>query len=83
MPQITITADGKQLLVPNTPIRSTNQNGYTDLTHYQVYGPLKANTKIEAKSDVPGVQITVSPITDGRATMRCNYLGKEKIFLIN
>ena len=83
VPQITITADGKQLLVPNTPIRSTNQNGYTDLTHYQVYGPLKANTKIEAKSDVPGVQITVSPITDGRATVRCNYLGKEKIFLIN
>ena len=84
VPQITIKCDGKQLQIPDLPIRSTNQNGYTDLTHYQVYGPLKNNSKLEVTSDAPaGVQITVSPITDGRATVKCVYRGKEKIFLIN
>ena len=84
VPQITIKCDGKQLQIPDLPIRSTNQNGYTDLTHYQVYVPLKNNSKLEVTSDAPaGVQITVSPITDGRATVKCVYRGKEKIFLIN
>ena len=83
VPQITIKADGKQLLIPSLPIRTTNQNGYTDLTHYQVYAPLKAGSKLEASANVPGVQIRVSPVAEGRATVRCVYQGKEKIFLIN
>ena len=83
IPQITIKADGKQLAVPELPIRSTNLNGYTDLTHYQVYGPLKASSKIEATSNVPGVQITVSPITEGRATVKATWQGLAKVFLIN
>ena len=84
VPQITIKCDGKELQIPALPIRSTNQNGYTDLTHYQVYGPLKSNSKLEVTSNAPaGVQITVSPITEGRATVKCVFKGKEKIFLIN
>ena len=83
VPQITIKADGKQLAIPTLPIRTTNGNGYTDLIRYQVYGPLKANTKLEATSNVPGVQVSVSPISEGRATVKAVYRGKEKIFLIN
>jgi hypothetical protein len=83
VPQVTITADGKKLNIPATPIRSTNQNGYTDLIRYQVYGPLKASTKLAATSDVPGVKFQISPVTDGRATVKATYQGKEKIFLIN
>ena len=84
VPQITIKCDGKELQIPALPIRSTNLNGYTDLTHYQVYGPLKNNSKLEVTSNAPaGVQITVSPIIEGRATVKCVYKGKEKIFLIN
>ena len=83
VPQITIKVNGKQLLIPDTPIRTTNQNGYTDLTRYQVYAPLNGNNVIEAYSNVPGVQVTTSPVTDGRATVRCKWQGKEKIFLIN
>ena len=83
VPQITIKVNGKQLLIPDTPIRTTNQNGYTDLTRYQVYAPLDDNNVIEAYSNVPGVQTTTSPVTDGRATVKCTYKGKEKIFLIN
>ena len=84
VPQITIKCDGKQLQIPAQPIRSTNQNGYTDLTRYQVYGPLKNDSKLEVTSNAPdGVQISVSPITEGRATVKCVFKGKEKIFLIN
>jgi hypothetical protein len=84
VPKVTITADGKQLNIPDTPVRSTNQNGYTDLTRYQLYAPLKANTKIKATSDVPsGVKFQISPVIEGRATVKATYKGKEKIYLIN
>ena len=83
VPQVTITADGKRLAIPTDPIRTTNANGYTDLTHYQVYAPLKAGSQLKAEADVPGVEITVSPIVEGRATVKCVYQGKEKIYLIN
>ena len=83
VPQITIMADGKRLAIPAEPIRTTNANGYTDLTHYQVYAPLKAGSQLKAEADVPGVEITVSPIVEGRATVKCVYQGKEKIYLIN
>lgn len=83
VPQVSITADGKSLKVPSEPIRTTNQNGYTDLTRYQVYAPLKTGSVLKATANVPGVQITISPITEGRATVKCVYQGKEKIYLVN
>ncbi|MBP5764391.1 MAG: hypothetical protein J6W47_04710, partial [Bacteroidales bacterium] len=79
----TITADGQKLNIPATPIRFTNQNGYSDQIRYQVYGPLKAGTKLEAKADVPGVKCEISQIVEGRATVKATYNGKTKIFLIN
>ena len=83
VPQITITADGKRLQIPDTPIRSTNQNGYTDAIRYQVYAPLTSTTRLQATSPHPDVKIQVGTVTDGRATIRCTYKGKEKIFLVN
>jgi hypothetical protein len=83
VPQFTITADGQKLNIPATPIRFNNQNGYADQIRYQVYGPLKANTKLEAKADVPGVKCEISPIVEGRATVKATYNGQTKIFLIN
>ena len=83
VPQVTITTDGKRLVIPADPIRTTNANGYTDLTHYQVYAPLKAGSQLKVQADVPGVEITVSPVVEGRATIKCVYQGKEKIYLIN
>jgi hypothetical protein len=76
-------ADGKRLNIPDTPIRTTNQNGYTDLTRYQVYGPLLSTTKLTATSSVSGVTFEISPVTAGRATVKATYKGQEKIFLIN
>ena len=83
VPQVTITVDGKQLIMPTTPIRSTNLNGYTDLCHYQVYGPLKDNSVIKATASDPAVKCTVGAITNGRSVVKATYKGIEKIYLIN
>ena len=83
VPQVTITADGKQVNIPATPVRSTNQNGLMDATTYQTYAPLTAATKLQATADVPGVTFDVSPVVAGRATVRATYNGKTKTFLIN
>ena len=81
--QLNITVDGKRVNVPATPIYNTNANGYTEANHYQVYAPLKANSVIKAEALMPGVSVQVSPIADGRATVRATYQGHEKVFLIN
>ena len=83
VPKVTITADDKALTIPQTPIRFTNQNGYSDQIRYQVYGPVEAGVKLKATSDVKGVKFDISPVVEGRATVKASYQGKTKIFLIN
>ena len=83
VPQVTIMADGQKLVIPTTPIRFTNLNGYTDQTRYQVYGKLTDSSKIIATSNNTEVKFEVSPIVEGRATVKATYNGLTKIFLIN
>ena len=81
---VNITVDGQRLNIPERPLMSTNANGYTECNHYQLYGPLKANSELKATSELPGgVKFEISPITDGRATVRATWQGKTKVFLIN
>ncbi len=83
VPEITIMADGQKLNIPATPVHTSNANGLTDCTRYQVYGRLTDQSVLTATASDPAVQITVSAIVDGRATVHCTYQGKEKVFLIN
>ena len=83
VPQVEIVADGNKLTIPDQPIYFTNLNGYFECNHYQVYGPLTDNSTLKVTSNNPNVKITVSKIVDGRATVKCTYNGKEKVFLIN
>ena len=83
VPQVAITVDGKYLAIPSTPIFSSNANGYTEVSHYQVYAPLKANSKLSAFSYNPAVKFEISPINEGRATVKATYKGKTKTYLIN
>ena len=83
VPEVTITVDGQRLLIPSLPLMATNQNGYTRADHYQTYAPLRASSRIEASANDPSVTIAVSPIADGRATVRATYQGQQKVFLIN
>ncbi len=82
LPQVTITADGKKLNIPATPIRCSNANGLTDAIRYQVYAPLTKDSKIEVNAP-DGVTTKVGAITDGRAIVTCTYNGLKKIYLIN
>ena len=85
LPEVTITVDGQRLNIPATPLYSTNANGYTECTNYQLYAPLRDGSKIEATSSPiqPAVQFEVSPVVAGRATVRATWNGKTKTFLIN
>ena len=83
LPQIQITIDGKQVAIPKNPVFSTNDNGLMDLSHYQVYAPLTDRSVIKATANGGNVDIQIGKITDGRATVRCTYNGKEKVYLIN
>ena len=83
VPTITITVDGQKLNIPEKPIMSTNTNGYTECNHYQLYGPRKADAKIEAKASDPNVKIEIIPGKDSRATVKATYQGVSKYFLIN
>ena len=85
VPEVTITVDGQKLNIPEKPIMATNQNGYMEANHYQLYDPLKTGSKIEATCKNAGnaVKFDISPVTEGRATVKATYKGKEKIFLIN
>ncbi len=84
VPQVIITVDGKELSIPARPIMATNQNGYMEADHYQLYAPLKnSGSMIEAKATAPGVTFEVSPVVAGRATVKATFNGKTKTFLIN
>ena len=83
VPTVNITVDGKALQLPATPIYTSNTNGYTDCTNYQVYAPLKKGSTLQATASDPAVKIEVSPVVEGRATVRCTYQGKTKTYLIN
>jgi hypothetical protein len=83
VPQVTITADGQKLTIPTTPVRFNAQNGYAEQNRYKVYGKLGKGSKLEAKADVNGVKFEISPIVEGRATIKATYDGQTKIFLIN
>ena len=80
VPKVSIIVDGQRLNIPDTPIRCSNANGLTDAIRYQVYAPLKENSQISVISPEPA---EVSPITAGRASVKCTYKGLTKIFLIN
>ena len=83
VPTVTITVDGQQLRLPTTPIRSSNANGYIDVSHYQTYAPLKDGSVIKATASDPAVKIVVGKVVDGRASVKCTFNGQDKIYLIN
>ena len=83
VPTVKITIDGRAINIPASPLFATNDNGYTELSHYQAYGPLKANSVIEASASDPAVKFEIGKITDGRATVTATYQGQKKIYLIN
>ena len=46
-------------------------------------GTTRQGSVLKASSPNPDVKFQISPIADGRATVRATYQGKEKVYLIN
>ena len=82
-PTVRILVDGQDIVIPTEPVRSTGLNGYTDVTHYQAYGPLKENSDIRVLPSDQSVTYEISNIEWGRATVKCTYNGQDKVYLIN
>lgn len=83
VPQIRINVDGFNLVIPQAAILSTNQNGYTQTDHYQVYAKMNDESTIKVSSNNPEVKFEVSQINAGRATVKATYRGVTKTYLIN
>lgn len=83
VPRVTVCVDGQPLVMPDTPLRSSNLNGYTENNRYQLYARLTESSIITATATSPDVKVEVGRIADGRATVVCSYQGKKKVYLIN
>ena len=85
-PEVKIYVNGVEQVVPKTPIRSTNQNGYTDVSHYQVTCHVKASDKVTAKAlcaEGETVNLNVTFQNDTTAYVTGTYHGREKIYIVN
>lgn len=83
VPTVSISVDGVQLVMPENPIFVTNENGYTALDHYQVYGKMNDNSQINVTPSDPSIKVEVGKIANGRAQVTATYKGAKKVFLIN
>lgn len=83
IPTVNITVDGNSVKLPAAPQFSTNDNGYVDMTNYQAYAPIKANSVIKATASDPAVKVEIGKIADGRAVVTFTYQGQKKVYKIN
>ena len=83
VPTVVISVDGKRLHIPSLPIRSTDDNGYTESNRYQTYSPITDTSVIDVVPSDESVDVKIGKIADGRATVICTYCGQKKIYLIN
>lgn len=87
VPVPTIKVNGKALTLPATPVRSTNGNGITDYSHYEVAYNTSVGTssepvlvKIEASCSNPDVKVSVSDPTSASNTVTFDWNGLKKIY---
>ncbi len=88
VPVVKIMADGKELEMPATPVRSTNENGLTGYDRYEVACHVPAGKStlpvISASASTPEVKIEIlQPASlDGKAEVRCDYRGMVKTYIV-
>ncbi len=87
-PSVTITVNGKKLMLPSIPVRSTDENGIVGYNYYEVTFPMETNDKkipvVKAVANNAEVEIKVkqgSSLT-GYAQVDCVYRGQTKSYLV-
>ena len=86
VPNISIAVDGKNMELPATPIRSTNENGILGYDFYEVSCQLNSNKipSITASSDNKKVKVSISQaqkITEP-GVVKFDYNGSTKTYLV-
>ncbi|MCH7402035.1 hypothetical protein ACFOUP_15510 [Belliella kenyensis] len=88
-PKISISVNGEEVEVPETPVRSTNENGIVSYDLFEVQAELaadaKGSPKVTAKADHPGVKISIEQANDkdGVAIVSCDYRGVVKTYKVS
>lgn len=87
-PTVRIAVNGKNIDLPATPVRSTNQNGLVGYDIYEATYSLPANStmpKVEASSSDPNVRIVVEqPTSENKlASVKFDYKGLTKTYRVN
>lgn len=87
-PAVQIRVDGKDIAMPATPVRSTNENGVTGYDRYEAVCTLAAGTTrtpvVTATASDPAVRIDVAQPSsrDGAAVVKCDYHGVVKTYTV-
>ncbi len=87
-PAVTITVNGQQLELPDTPVRFTPQNGICGYDQYEVSYTIPSSAKrapkVKASCDNPEVKIRIiQPAVMGdNAVVKFDYNGKVKIYTV-
>lgn len=87
-PVVTITVNGTDLSLPETPVRSNNTNGLVNYGEYEVSYPLPAGTTsipvVTAKINNPSVKVSVTQSTSlsGKAVVKLDYKGVVKTYTV-
>ena len=87
-PTVSIFIDGNAVEMPEHPVRSTNENGYTGYDRYEVSYTVPADQaktpKVTAKADnkAVAIEITQPESKTGTATVKCDYNGVVKTYTV-
>lgn len=81
-PTVKIQVNGADVEMPVYPIRSTDNNGITDVFHYAVNGKLPAggNANITASASSKDVAISITQPVNGKGLVTCTYNGLKKYY---
>ncbi|WP_291856935.1 hypothetical protein [Marinilabilia sp.] len=88
VPKVNIQVNGESIEVPETPVRSTNENGIVGYDQYETIVTLPSNTTevpvvaATADNDAVKIEIQQSQSTSGRAIVNCDYNGVVKTYNI-
>ncbi|WP_432713581.1 hypothetical protein [Pedobacter sp.] len=87
-PVVNITVNGKTIELPNTPLRSTNDNGLTDYANFEVSYKVDAASSaiplVKATSNNPAVKVSIKQATSrtGTAEVTFDFNGVTKIYKV-
>ena len=87
-PTVSIMVNGQAIELPATPVRSTNQNGITDVSPYQAAYTVPADVtgipQVTASASDPNVKIdiTQAEAKNGTAVVKCDYNGLVKTYYV-